>query len=686
MANSSRRKFLQTLGHAAGASTALSLFPPAIARALAIPANNRTGTINDVEHVVIFMQENRSFEHYFGTLQGVRGFNDRFTIPMASGKPVWYQSDGTRDILPYRLDTFTTSAQAVPGTPHSWGNAQDAWNNGSMGLWPKFKTQYSMGYYQREDIPFQFALADAFTICDAYHCSVQGSTNPNRIFLWSGYNDPYGLGGGPTVNNQYYAITDGGRDAGFSWTTYPERLEAAGVSWQVYQNAADNYDDNALQWFRQYRDAYYDDHSSPLYRKGVSTRGPDDLKSDVLAGRLPQVSWVVATAKGSEHPSASTPIQGAQYTQAILDALTADPEVWSKTVLLIMFDENDGFFDHLPPPAVPSRRDDGSTAGKASMDIRSEYHADGKPFGLGPRVPLYVISPWSKGGWVNSQSFDHTSVLQFLERRFGVQETNISAWRRSVCGDLTSAFNFATPNDPKLPALPETSNADALVAAQRLLPRPDAPPSEGMPLPRQEPGVRPSRALPYELHTSARADARTGLVSLIFSNTGRAGAVFHVYDRRHLDRVPRRYTVGAGAQLSDTWRATEDDQGKYDLWVLGPNGFHRHFAGDLAVMTNDETPNPEIRVCYDIAAGNVYLSASNIGQTEIELSIAANAYLADGPWTLTVPAREQAHQHWDLAASGGWYDFTVTAAGGFLRRFSGRVETGRHATSDPAMG
>ena len=171
-----------------------------IARALAIPANNRTGTIADVGHVVILTQENRSFDHYFGTMPGVRGFGDRFTIPLPGGRSVWEQSNGTRIVMPYHLDGSTGNAQRVDGTPHTWDDAQAAWDDGRMAQWPLHKRDHSMGYYRQAEVAFQHALADAFTLCDAYHCSLQAGTNPNRLFLWSGSNGPTAANVAAVVN------------------------------------------------------------------------------------------------------------------------------------------------------------------------------------------------------------------------------------------------------------------------------------------------------------------------------------------------------------------------------------------------------------------------------------------------------------------------------------------------------
>ena len=741
----SRRNFLTGTATTGAAALALSAFPPSIRRALAIPANNKTGTIKDVEHVVILMQENRSFDHYFGTLAGVRGFGDRFPIPLPKGLNVWQQSDANGNVvLPYHFDSRKGNAQRDGGTPHDWDDSQQAWGGGRMNEWARHKTPKAMGYHKQAEIPFQFALADAFTLCDAYHCAMHTGTDANRSFHITGTN-------GPTAQNVAFVsnewdwldATPSKVDTGYTWKTYAERLEDAGVSWICYQNMPDEWGDNMLGAFRQFRranraspypvtsgyykapfsdtgqklpfhayDAASDNPGNPLY-KGIANTLPGDkpedyldaFRRDIKAGRLPQVSWINAPSAYCEHPGPSSPVQGAWFLQEILDALTAVPEVWSKTVLLVNFDENDGYFDHMPSPSAPSLNPDKTPAGKTTLaadDLKAEYFTqpapdgstsqpkpDNRVFGPGPRVPLYVISPWSRGGWVNSQAFDHTSVLRFLETRFGVKEPNISPFRRAVCGDLTSAFNFATPNTeapPQLAGKLSRTDADKVRNDQQALPLVPLPTDPQ--LPRQATGTRPSRALPYELHTSARADTLAGTVKLIFSNTGKAAAVFHVYDKLNLDRLPRRYMVEAGKTLDDSWTATTDNSGFYDLWVLGPNGYHRHFKGDLNRLRAGGVAAPEVRVCYDIANGNVYLQMRNDGKAPCKFTVRAKAYRDDGPWSSTVNGGAQSEQHWELAASGQWYDFAVTCDSdpAFYRRFAGRVETGKHTVSDPAMG
>ncbi len=672
-------------------------------------STSRTGTIMDVQHIVILMQENRSFDHYFGTLRGVRGFGDRFPIPVPAPageeRTVWFQRHerpgAAPDLVaPFHLNTQRSfETMRVAGTPHTWPDAQGAWNHGILDAWPTHKHRHAMGYFTEADLPFQFALANAFTICDAYHSSMQAGTNPNRVYAWSGTNDPHQHGHGPVVGNSYDHV---GHDpaGGYTWSTYVERLQAAGIGWQVYQDMTDNYTDNPLAGFRTFRAAAAGrpDSDPALRARGMSTRTLAQLRGDVAAGALPQVSFIVATAEGSEHPVPSSPAQGAHYTAAVIEALTANPDVWSKTALLLMFDENDGFFDHVPPPAAPSYRQwDGDPrraplAGASTVSTAGEYHelpsAEPldtpaflrRPYGLGPRVPLYVISPWSRGGWVNSEVFDHTSVIRFMERRFGVMEPNITPWRRAVCGDLTSAFDFTRPDDrPFAAQLPATG---ALARRARALAGgvAAAPPASPT-APRQEAGTRPSRALPYVLHVHDMVYADR--IALAFVNTGKAGAVFHVYDKRRLREGPRRYTVEAGKEIGGAW--LPDTDGAYDLWVLGPNGFHRHFRGHVAASER-AVAAPAVRAAYGAGDDSIAIALVNPGPGAIACAVSANAY-GEEEWRVSVAPGATAVRTWRLTGSGNWYDLSVRVdeLPGYVRRIAGRMETGADGISDPSM-
>lgn len=665
--------------------------PAAIQKAWAIDAKSATGTIVDVKHVVILMQENRSFDHYFGTMNGVRGFGDRFPIPLPGGKTVWSQAHTKAEppvVTPFHLNTVQTfQHMRVEGTPHNWADAQYAWDQGRMTNWPDFKKPHAMGHYTEADIPFQWALANAFTICDAYHCSFQGGTNTNRLFLWSATNDGEGTLGGPSISNSHDTLPEKQPLAKtpYTWTTYPERLDAAGVSWKIYEDMADNFGDNPLVGFEAFRDSLKGTGNPALAAKGLSTQHLDVLRSDVMAGTLPSVSWVISPAKDSEHPGPSSPAQGADYIARVLDALTSNPDVWAQTVLLINYDENDGFFDHVPPPAPPSKDASGKMLGGTTVDLGGEYHLVrtgsektaerddlmGRPYGLGPRVPMYVVSPFARGGWVNSEVFDHTSVIRFLEKRFGVMEPNISAWRRAVCGDLSSCFDFKTPN-AAVAQLPRTAGVASKAAA---LPGRTTPPTPAQPVPiAQMAGTRPSRALPYSLSVGDLGQA--GRLGLRFENHGKAGAVFHVYDLKRLDGAPRRYTLLGNTSLEDTW-----PEGAFDVCVYGPNGFYRRFEGSGA-------ERPSVRSVEGTAPLGIRFIVGGLVRATDIFAVREMAYqdvLRQIDWKASLSGQTTSV---DLGATHGWYDFEITRAGdpAWRVRLAGHAENGQPATSDPALG
>jgi phospholipase C len=251
----SRRRVVGTAAGVAGAALVSGLLPPSV-RAALTAGPTTGGSLRDVRHVVCLMQENRSFDHYFGTLAGVRGFGDSRAITLPTGRSVFHQPDTVHPdgyLLPFHLDTTTSSAQAIPSTSHAWSVQHAAWNGGAMDNWlPAHRAAdhqngpYVMGYYTRRDIPFQFALAEAFTICDSYHSSVLGPTWPNRLYWMTGTIDPEGEHGGPVIANV--------APQPYTWTTYAERLERAGASWKVYQQL-DNYGCNVLELFQRFRDA-----------------------------------------------------------------------------------------------------------------------------------------------------------------------------------------------------------------------------------------------------------------------------------------------------------------------------------------------------------------------------------------------------------------------------------------------
>ncbi|MGZ4198160.1 MAG: alkaline phosphatase family protein, partial [Solirubrobacteraceae bacterium] len=295
-------------------------------------------------------------------------------------------------------------------------------------------------------------------------------TDPNRLMSMSATIDPEGKHGGPLLHTNV-----GGRTGLFDWTTMPERLQAQGVNWKVYTDPAGGSFDNVLTYFRQYTPG------SELHKRGIDTTYPVDFMNDLDQNRLPQVSWVLTGLAETEHPGFSSAVAGEIAARQVLEALVAHPKIWTRTALLITWDENGGFFDHVAPPTAPP-----GTTGEylAVATPPSDFDGFRGPIGLGFRVPMLVVSPFSRGGLVCSDTFDHTSTLRFLETRFGVRVPNLSAWRRRVTGDLTGAFNFAASPRTRVPALP-TPDATAAVCHQNT---PVTVPSQ--PFPRQERGKR----------------------------------------------------------------------------------------------------------------------------------------------------------------------------------------------------
>jgi phospholipase C len=473
-----RRRLLKGAAQVAAAAAAGALMPPNVRKVLAQGAP-RNSSLSDIKHIVLLMQENRSFDHYFGTLAGVRGFDDPKALALSSGKSVFYQPDvenPNRYLLPFHLDTRASSAQKIPSTSHAWAVQHEAWNGGKMDQWLQAHRKadgrngpYCMGYYTREDIPFQFALAEAFTICDNYHCSMMGPTWPNRMYYMTGTIDPDGAGRGPIISNVV-------PDEGYGWKTYPERLEEAGISWKIYQTE-NNYGCNMLENFTVFMDA---PRRSSLYLKGAAYGAEGQFEYDAINDKLPAVSWIICTDFQSEHPD-YMPADGAAFVASKIDAIAANPDVWAKTLFVLNYDENDGIFDHVAPPTPPP--------GTAHEFI------NGLPIGGGFRVPCILISPWTTGGWVSSETYDHTSVLRLLEEFTGVRETNVSDWRRSTFGSLSAALRLKqTPGGA--PTLPDTTGLLKLAQYEaKSLPRVTLPGADQHP-PQQEkkrPGGGPNK-------------------------------------------------------------------------------------------------------------------------------------------------------------------------------------------------
>ncbi|MCW2539519.1 MAG: phospholipase phosphocholine-specific [Frankiales bacterium] len=678
MSSLSRRSFLAGAAGVAGVAGVAAIGGVAGAgKARAEPARaasaafTSTGTIADVQHVIVLMQENRSFDHYFGGLQGVRGFDDKSTILLSGGNSVFNQPNGSGRQYPFWLGASAGPnaellAQCEGDIDHSWSTQHGAWNTGKMDSWMASKQKVQcLGYLNRTDLPFHYALADNYTICDAYHASGLTATGPNRTYLFSGSIHASGGQGGPAY--------DGGDESGLSWRTYAETLQNAGMSWRVYQ-AADNYGDNGLAYFNQFVNA---SHSSALWQRGMTnvqaTTGdvPTDvlaaIQSDVQNGQLPQVSWIVLNQINSEHPI-GPPVNGARFINGLLQALNADPAVLNSTAVFLNYDENDGFFDHVPPP-IPSGG-------------QTDEFVSGKPVGLGFRVPMVVISPWSRGGWVNSEVSDHTSVIRFLETwstAIGTPATcpNISAWRRSVCGDLTSAFDFGNPVTG-LPTLP-TPGA-ALTAANCSVPNP-TPTNNAQP--HQEAGTRPARGLPYQANANVSSWTYSGSsvqANITMSNTGPSGttaAHFAVYANAFRTGGPWQYTVPAGSSTTDFFNVGSGyGNGKYDLTVVGPNRFLRRLTGLATGASKNIEAHPTINAA---APSALTLTLTNGSTAAVTFTLTPNQYITGAPSTYYVLASGSTTASFDvIGQNNGWYDITATVSSDatWARRFAGHVENG----------
>ena len=832
-----RRQFIRAAAMLSGASGMLDRLIGAIQRAQAIEPEQGSSVL-DAEHVVILMQENRSFDHVFGSLRGVRGFNDPRAIRLPDGNPVWVQANAAGErYAPFRLDIKETKSTWMGSLPHGWPDQVDAANGGKHDRWldakksghPVYaKMPLTLGYHTRGDIPFYYALADAFTICDQYFCSSLTATTPNRLHLWTGT-----VRAKPTADSPAL-IRNEDCDYGHwvDFTTFPERLEDHGISWKIYQNEltvpngltseADawlaNFGDSPIEWFSQFhvrfaenhhrflaariqpmtreiealrkrlstesgdaaeaikkrindlsanRDRFQKDHDafsaenfaklSPreksLHARAFATNSGDpfyrelaefvykdgdtkrklkvpkgdlfhQFRKDVETGDLPTVSWLVAPENLSDHPAAAW--YGSWYVSEVLDILTKNPNVWKKTVFLLTYDENDGYFDHVPPFQAPHPKRSETGLVSKGIDAAIEYveleqdrkqkpsgATRGNSIGLGFRVPMIIASPWSRGGCVCSQVLDHTSVLQFLEtlltHKTGkkIEESNISAWRRTICGDLTSAFQ--STHDSK-PGLEQFLNRDAVVeqihrARFKKLPAGFRPLTQGeierirlnprdSLLPRQETGVRRSSPLPYQLEVDGSLNADRTQFTIHFEGKKEifgersAGAPFIAYAFTAHGPVVRHYTVAAGDRLEDSWPLNAFEKGRYHFRVHGPNGFYREFQGDAndpkVVLNLEYSRGP---AAQSGLTGNVTIQCHNREPRDWIITVRDQAH-GNAKIRQTLNSGAKASLTVDCLRSFGWYDFIVQIAGvqSFEKRYAGRVETGQWSFSDPAMG
>lgn len=830
-----RRDFIKKAMLLSGAAGISAFVPDSIKAALAIDPNPGS-TFLDAEHIVILMQENRSFDHSYGTLQGVRGFNDPRAITLPDNNPVWFQTDEKGDTYaPFRLDIKNSKITWMGDLPHSRASQVDAHNLGKYDKWLLAKKSgnkkyasmpLTLGHYTREDIPFYYALADAFTICDQNFCSVMTSTTPNRSFFWTAniMSEENGITKANIRNTDFGS-------AKMKWKTFPELLSENNIDWKFYQNEIStgggfkgeerswlaNFGCNLLEFFAAYnvkfapryiqslqnqvntlpgeinqlqqaspgemneqenlaairnkqkaldnaraelskwnlenfkklsekekqlfRNAFTTNIGDPNYRNLTKLQYTEDgkereleipagdifyqFRKDVNEGKLPTVSWLAGPQKFSDHPSA--PWYGAWYLSEILDILTHNPEVWKKTIFIITYDENDGYFDHIPPFSISDNKLPGT--GKCAPEIDTEIEhvrlaneiKQGIPanqaregaVGLGFRVPMIIASPWSRGGKVCSQLFEHTSTLQFLEtfcsKKFKkpIHFDNINPWRRAISGNLTAAFSVFKPTEDKNLNFVNRDQFIKTIYNAKFTPEPtgykkiskaDLHKKSSSFLPRQEPGTRPACPIPYELYVNGSLDPNKKSFQIDFEASKQqfgnqaAGAPFRVYamgkhkalKNKNEYEVNRswNYTVAAGYQLTDIWKLQDFESGSYHLRVYGPNGFYREFVGGA------QDPSIKIQCQYQRQGrltGNVELQFINNEPKECVVEIIDNAY--NNPTLIQTISKQNQTIILNLKKSLGWYDFTVKIKGEkMFQRFAGHVETGEETTTDPYMG
>jgi len=805
-----RRDFIKKASLLTGALSLSTILPGSIQRALAIDPDLGT-TFLDAEHIVFLMQENRSFDHAFCSLKGVRGFNDPRAIRLPNNYPVWLQSNKKGETYaPFRLDLKDTRATWMNSLPHSWENQVDARNHGDFNGWLEAKRSgnkayadmpLTMGYYNREDIPFYYALADAFTVCDHSFCSSLTGTSPNRTFFWTGKIRE-------EQNGTAKAHLDNGDIDGserLSWGTFPERLSAHGVDWKIYQNELSagvgfegeqddwlgNFTDNPIEFFRQYHVKRHPEHiiwlkkatadlaaklkekpdpklqktleryqkdldfleknpleslspeQQELHKRAFTTNRNDpdfhkletisyndqgkertteipkgdvlhQFRSDVDSGKLPAVSWLVAPCNFSDHPGA--PWYGAWYLSEAIDILTKNPEVWKKTIFVLTYDENDGYFDHVPPFTAPNPKDPSTGIVSKSLDTDAEFVQKGQskresPVGLGFRVPMVIVSPWSRGGYVNSQVFDHTSSIQFLEHFLShktgqkIHEENLTSWRRSLCGDLTSVFR--PYNGEKIP-MPETIERKPFIEGihkAQFAKLPDnfkklaaheiaavVKQSKGSAhLPEQEKGIKPANAIPYEIYTHGAINPAKNQFQIALTAGNKyfgkqaSGAGFNIYAKAK----NWSFTAAAGDTLNYTWPLDTFENQHYDLKVYSVNGFFRHFTG------NANDPEIIISLLYqnekgkiDKLNGNVLLQIKRLKKgIPLQLTLTDNAYHTQITDILIGAKETEKLVPIDLKNSHSWYDFTIKVQGNsaFSQTFAGHVEHSRESFTDPLM-
>lgn len=373
----------------------LALSPAARAQQPALPPPETAG----FEHVVVVMMENRSFDHFLGWLPGANGQQAGLIYQDSAGVP-----HPTHPLAP----DYQGCGFLDPG--HSYEDGRVQYNNGGADGWlldgsdqdsthPKGANDiFAIGYYGQNDLSFLGAAGPAYTVCDNYFAGILSATYPNRFYMHAAQTDRLS-------NTSVTSVLP----------TIWSRLEEKGFSGRYYFNDAPF----LALWGSRYA--------------GISKPFAQFL-ADAAAGKLPNVAYIDprfedegSGTSGDDHPHADIR-NGEAFLNQIYDALRTSPN-WSKTVLIINYDEWGGFYDHVAPPLAPIPD---ATAKAGDSDGR-----------LGFRVPCVVISPYARRGFIPHEQFDHTSILKMIEWRFGLPALSV---RDATANNLADVLDLSTPN------------------------------------------------------------------------------------------------------------------------------------------------------------------------------------------------------------------------------------------------
>ncbi|EAY69290.1 Phospholipase C [Burkholderia dolosa AU0158] len=530
------------------------------------------------------MQENRSFDHYFGTMRGVRGFG---RSAAAASRGTASRSSISRPARPSCCRSIRARTklgmQFLQDLPHGWQDMHAAWNKGRYDQWVPNKGTTTMAYLKRDDIPFHYQLAgrvhdlrrvplrdseldrsEPLLHVDRLHRQRRRRRRPGARQRRKGLRLD-DLSGSARAGRRVVEDLPGRRHG-----TRRERLvglDAEPVHRQLRRQLAAVY-------FNQYRTAL---PGSPLYDKArtgtnVSAGGTlfDVLQQDVKNGTLPQVSWICAPEAYSEHPNWPANY-GAWYIEQVLKTLVSNPDVWSKTALFITYDENDGFCSITCRRR--SRRSRARTGCRRSRRPTRCSPATRRTWpartgsGRACRCSSCRRGPRAAG---SARRPSITRRCCNSSRRASVRSTRSTrptcrrgAVRYAATSRPRSTSRTPTPAGRSCPTRAATRRPTAIAIRTTCRCRRSCRRCRN-----RSPRLRPARALPYELFVHGRVEAANGQFRLSFANTGRAGAAFQVQSRNRADG-PWTYTVEAGKRLADTWSAAPS-LGVYDLDVYGP--------------------------------------------------------------------------------------------------------------------